>query len=138
MRDNGKTINLTGRRFGRLIVESRADDSYSSTGRKKINWNCVCDCGSHCVKSSRNLLNDHISSCGCLKSELLTERNKRSSTHGQSHSRLYSVWGGMLGRCRNINNQAYNMGQDILMCAKNGKLLSHLKRGLFHTDITTH
>lgn len=108
MRDNGKTLDLSGRKFGRLIVESRADDGYSSTGRRKINWNCVCDCGSHCVKSSRNLLSDHISSCGCLKSELLTERNKRSGTHGQSRSRLYSVWGGMLGRCRNTNNQAYD------------------------------
>lgn len=54
-------IDLAERRFGKLIVVSRA------LGRKS-RWNCVCDCGKTAVVTSANLKNGHTSSCGCLRS----------------------------------------------------------------------
>ena len=69
-------------------------------GRKHAN--CQCSCGT--VKKVRVT---HLgegphstSSCGCLRLETHT-------THGKKHSKLYSVWGGMLARCNNPNSKSY-------------------------------
>ena len=41
--------DLTGRRFGKLVVVSEAEPYISPTGVKRYAWNCVCDCGGKCV-----------------------------------------------------------------------------------------
>lgn len=69
-----KIVNdLTGKRFGRLVVEGYA-------GRRQyqhnyINqWNCVCDCGKRCLRVQRALLDPHVSSCGCQVRERMAAR----------------------------------------------------------------
>jgi hypothetical protein len=37
----GRLVDLTGGRFGKLIVVGRA----GRDNRKQVTWNCVCDCG---------------------------------------------------------------------------------------------
>lgn len=37
--------DLTGKRFGKLLVIGAAEPYISPTGKKKHAWNCVCDCG---------------------------------------------------------------------------------------------
>lgn len=37
--------DLTGKKFGRLIVLNRADDYISPNGNKFVQWLCQCDCG---------------------------------------------------------------------------------------------
>lgn len=64
-----KSVDLTGRRFGLLVGDSRADNSKS--GRSQ--WNCICDCQSGTGSKSRfvvrtdNLLSGKTTSCGCKK-----------------------------------------------------------------------
>ena len=36
----GELIDLTGKRFGRLMVIFRAPDTYTSGGHLKVNWFC--------------------------------------------------------------------------------------------------
>ena len=56
--------DLTGLRFGMLVVESRAEDL--QPGRPS--WNCRCDCGNTVKVSSTNLTRTHgTKSCGCLR-----------------------------------------------------------------------
>lgn len=38
-------IDLTGERFGRLVVIRRTADHYQPSGQKKRKWLCKCDCG---------------------------------------------------------------------------------------------
>ena len=52
--------DLTGKRFGKLVVESLA----VCGPRKK--WNCVCDCGSRHIARQNNLISGDARSCGCL------------------------------------------------------------------------
>ncbi len=56
--------DLTGRRFGRLTVRS-----YVGRRLYKHNyineWDCICDCGTACVRVQRALLDPGESSCGC-------------------------------------------------------------------------
>lgn len=83
-------LDLTNRKFGRLRAEYFAGD-----GR----WVCTCVCGGWaCLPSKRLLEAPNEVSCGCRARELAAAA---STTHGQRGSRTYSIWCGMLSRCRN-------------------------------------
>ena len=63
-----KVIDLTGRRFGRLVVLKRAppDSKYNNT---KALWLCQCDCGKIVTTIGINLRKGNTKSCGCLRKE---------------------------------------------------------------------
>ena len=87
----GEIEDLTGRRFGRLVVGSFADQ----VGRAS-RWFCHCDCGEVLLVRGASLKNGATSSCGCLRSEMLANRNE---THGLSRLPEYRVWKSMHARC---------------------------------------
>lgn len=82
-----RKIDLTGMRFGRLVVIREA-------GRKNghVAWLCRCDCGKEVVVSGDSLRNGRTQSCGCLQLE-------RSTTHGCTHEPWYPTYKGMMIRC---------------------------------------
>lgn len=110
---SGHLDDLTGRRFGRLVVIDRAEND--SRGRTR--WNCVCDCGKITTPMAAHLKRGTTQSCGCLARE---KSIKRNTTHGKTHSCLYSVWANMKDRCNNENNHAYKDygGRGIKVCAE--------------------
>lgn len=55
-------LDLTGKRFGRLIVQDR-----DQTINRRTRWRCLCDCGNIAVVGSRDLVARKTQSCGCLK-----------------------------------------------------------------------
>lgn len=67
-----KMNDLTGRRFGRVVVIGRAG---SSSGRISI-WRCRCDCGTEFNAYANNLKSGRTRSCGCLKAESNRHRIK--------------------------------------------------------------
>ena len=56
--------DLSGERFGRLLVLCRAPNRKKSTM-----WHCLCDCGSNVDVASTSLLGEHTKSCGCWGKE---------------------------------------------------------------------
>lgn len=81
-----KKKNLSGKRFGKLLVIGINQDRYNKellkTKKPHIYWKCICDCGNYTEVESSHLLNGHTSSCGCIKSlgeqkiaKLLKENN---------------------------------------------------------------
>ena len=58
----GKATNLTGGRFGKLVVLSRGQQ----TAQNKVRWLCRCDCGRAKEVISSRLMNGVTSSCGCM------------------------------------------------------------------------
>lgn len=114
----GKKIDLAGKRFGRLCVISMAAKR-SKTGR--IQWNCLCDCGTSCVISGYYLLRGSTSSCGCLQSEKSREKlRKLNTTHGMWNAPGYDIWNAMISRCNNPNNKRYcdYGGRGIRVCER--------------------
>ena len=103
--------DLTGQRFGRLVVIGRAGHSK----KREILWLCLCDCGKTTTVPGFNLRIGNTGSCGCLNSEMAKKRN---TTHGKSRSRLYGVWSGMRQRCCNPSSPRYFQygGRGILIC----------------------
>ena len=103
--------DLTGQRFGRLVVVERAENNMH---RKKC-WKCRCDCGSEHVIEESSLRSGATKSCGCIRVESLINR---STVHGKAKSRLYNVWKDMKRRCTNPNDCAYKRygGRGINIC----------------------
>jgi len=62
--------DISGQRFGRLLVVSRAPNSVSK-GRPsgRVMWNCICDCGKKKETYALNLLSGNCRSCGCVRIE---------------------------------------------------------------------
>lgn len=67
----GKFIDLTGQRFGKLIV-----NSYEGLIRNKPHWNCTCDCGKQVVVRGDQLKSGKTKSCGCFNTDYHKERYK--------------------------------------------------------------
>jgi hypothetical protein len=60
----GVTTDLTGRRYGNLLVVGSAPKEGAGTW-----WHCACDCGKSCVRSAQDLGKQTsvrgVHSCGC-------------------------------------------------------------------------
>lgn len=69
-------IDLTGQRFGRLVVKERAPNH----GREGTFWLCQCDCGKTAIVAGSKLRSGHTQSCGCLQRERTSKANKKFNT----------------------------------------------------------
>ena len=111
----GLRVNLSGRIFGRLLVESFA--GRDSKGRAE--WLCQCVCGSSQIVNGSNLVRGLSRSCGCFRAEVSAERK---ITHGQAgrgkRSPEYAAWSQMHTRCYNPNTIGYAQygGRGIVVC----------------------
>ncbi|AKG36065.1 hypothetical protein [Paenibacillus durus] len=63
-----KRIDLTGKRFGRLVVEKRSEKTIPSSPYKAF-WDCICDCGTRKAVEGYWLTSGNTQSCGCLKKD---------------------------------------------------------------------
>ena len=68
----GKFVDLTGQRFGRLVVINLL----TSKGAKRHKWLCKCDCGNECAVLGNSLAGGHTKSCGCLRKEVTSQLSK--------------------------------------------------------------
>lgn len=94
-------IDLTGLRFGKLIVIGKGENYCSPKGSIASQWYCQCDCGSEPVLLRRDsLTTGNTRSCGCLHEEVFV-------THHGGGTRLYQTYRNMLRRCYDKNCKAY-------------------------------
>lgn len=103
--------DLTGRRFGRLVVMRFHD--YNKYGQPR--WMCECDCKNISIVRGADLMHGKTISCGCLRRERIMEAKV---THGMSHSEIYAEYRNMKRRCYNeeAHNYKYYGGRGIKMC----------------------
>ena len=109
-----KINDLTGRRFGRLVVLNREKSKNGKTC-----WLCQCDCGNKKIIKTTHLISKNTISCGCYR----TEKHKKSITlfkkkHGLSKDRIYKILNGIKQRCLNKNSKIYKNygGRGITIC----------------------
>ena len=109
------TPDLTGLRFGRLLVLEATGESNAERSRL---WRCRCDCGHEAVVSTKSLRSGSTVSCGCRKLECSHENGLKNRTHGMKGTRLYRIWRGMKNRCyRKANSDYANYGgRGIQIC----------------------
>lgn len=109
-------IDLSSRRFGRLVAESFA----GVVGKGNARWRCLCDCGASVVVRSVSLRNGDTRSCGCLQREMSVERAMK---HGHAQGKVsptYISWANMIQRCTNEKNPEFidYGGRGITVCAR--------------------
>lgn len=56
--------DLSGQLFGKLLVLERAEDHISSSGRREVQYKCLCECGTTKVVKRKSLMNGHAKTCG--------------------------------------------------------------------------
>lgn len=105
--------NLTGQRFGRLVVESYAGQKPSGKQLATM-WNCKCDCGAVVTRAAKHL-GRGTASCGCLK---IQDAISRATTHGRTRTLEYRSWSMMKNRCLNARSADYPEygGRGITVC----------------------
>ena len=98
-------LNLKGQMFGRLTVICEAEPKICGA-RAFTQWICQCACGASVTTYGNGLRSGHVKSCGCLKSELTSQRNQKHEK-GVIDSNIYKIWKTMRSRCENKNSQVY-------------------------------
>jgi hypothetical protein len=94
--------DITGMRFGKLVVLSRATNYENGMSR----WNCLCDCGGLAIVGSHRLRSSKTANCGCCKRTTKTHGHaNRPIIHGTrakgKTSKTYNSWRAMRSRCLN-------------------------------------
>lgn len=110
----GKFIDLTGQRFGRLIVIEKAENSKTKYGTV-IKWLCKCDCGNTRIVPTGELKKGRCKHCGCLKVKDLT---------GKRFNRLIVI--------QRVKNNKHNSAMWECQCDCGGKTITssaHLNSG---------
>jgi hypothetical protein len=59
-----KRIEMTGQRFGSLVVIGESDQSNGG----RLLWDCVCDCGGTRAVAGSSLRSGRTKTCGCRNS----------------------------------------------------------------------
>lgn len=72
----GKIVDITGRRFGRLVVIGDSGERR----QRKVLWKCRCDCGGECLAIGYQLKNGTVQSCKCLQNERRIQTGLRNGT----------------------------------------------------------
>lgn len=109
--------DLTGQRFGRLVVLGEA-----ARGRgNEIRYHCVCDCGNTTVTYRNSLMSGRAKSCGCYNKDQQAERlskELRKYDRPTREDRLYKVWKGMRERCFYAKHKGFKYygGRGITVC----------------------
>lgn len=100
---------LIGKTFGLLTVEDFAGTHH----KRGFEFKCKCKCGNYVIRSAssirRIIKNSTNSSCGCEK------YGGSPPTHGETKTRLYTIWDGMKERCKDKKNKRYG-GRGITIC----------------------
>lgn len=109
-----RLIDLSGQRFFRLLVTSRAGRRSGSTA-----WNCRCDCGRDVVVLGENLKSGNSRSCGCLHDELYAARvEAHGATIAGKKTPEHIIWSHIKTRCLNQKAREYPNygGRGITIC----------------------
>lgn len=94
--------------FLTVIGEERDKDN-------RLIFVCRCDCGNIKRIQYQHVLSGKVKSCGCKHNQLCSETSKH---HGETGTRLYRIWRGMIGRCYYPTSDNYKNygGRGISVC----------------------
>jgi hypothetical protein len=107
MRTGPKVMDLSGRRFGRLVVIGMVEAGNDAARTRR--WLCLCECGNHAVKSFDSLMRaTGNSGCRiCFGLFQAKQHRKHGATVGLKKTPLWICWRSMRQRCRDPNLKAY-------------------------------
>lgn len=112
-------IDLTGQRFGKLLVLSPAPNVNGRTA-----WLCRCDCGTNAVKITKYLRNGDTTSCGCAGKHVYETKHGLANKIPEHY-----IWKQMRRRCNSPRVKDYPRygGRGIRVCKRWESFAAFLK-----------
>lgn len=106
--------DMTGLRFGRLLVIERAPTENRPHHATAASWKCLCDCGNVTVLLGNVIRRGNTKSCGCLHRDSCRER---ATKHESRNTGAYRSWSAAKTRCFNRNGTNWKQygGRGITM-----------------------
>lgn len=97
-------IDLTGQRFGRLVVLREIENYISAGGSKYRQWECQCDCGNVVNVLQTSLRKGATKSCGCLQdvfrnTDLSGQRFGQLTVLGKQEAETAALSGNTTWKC---------------------------------------
>lgn len=118
-----KADDLTGKRFGKLVVVGDPRRYTANNQQVRTYWHCACDCTGESFVSASSLKRGLTNSCGCDMRVVLM-------THGlvQLCIRTYNSWNSMTHRCTNPKYSNYDLygGSGVLICERWGQYVNFI------------
>jgi hypothetical protein len=105
-------VDITGKKFGRLLVTRRGPNS----SRRAAQWWCVCECGKEVLRRGDKLWTNKSPSCGC---ERWRKHGETKGPRGsRSRTKEYRAWWAMIARCTYPSQTNYTLygGRGITVC----------------------
>ena len=109
---SARFVDLTGRRFGKLVAVEFVGFKQFATERKRM-WRCQCDCGKEITTAAMYLNGGSTNSCGCIV-------GKHKRTHGATGTPEFMAWTAMKQRCENPKLKGFKDygGRGIKVCER--------------------
>lgn len=109
-------VDRRGTRYGKLVCIEPTEKRQSGS----VVWRCKCDCGNEAFVSSKSLVTGKISSCGCIKREMM--RARATDHTGMRYGKLVAIeplenrqGGGVVWRCRcDCGNEVFVRGNFLV------------------------
>ena len=120
--------NLEGNRYGKLIVIQKT----AKRSNGYVLWKCKCDCGRYAEVISRHLKSGNTKSCGCLKLEMVGDKNPHYNANLTYEERIknrYELGGGSSVRWSKQVMERDNYTCQVCGDNKGGNLNSHHLNG---------
>ena len=83
----GLLIDITGKKFGRLLAIGRIEND----GRGESRWLCKCDCGNESVVLGSHLRSGRTVSCGCYSKEVASNHVRAMRISPNSRRIIYPL-----------------------------------------------
>jgi len=82
-------------------------------GKNKMRYGLfLCDCGAEFETRVSRVKNGTTKSCGCYQKKTASDARKKSTTHGDTGTKLHNRWMGMIARCYQKSSSSYkNYGE---------------------------
>lgn len=123
-RDRRKSVDLSGRRFGKLTVLHQLDRE-EFRGKGKF-YRCLCDCGRESEVSAHSLLTGNTKSCGC------------GNGYGHRRKKLFAEVTGSVPRQSEsvifLDGDTANIAADNMMAVSRKAYSQMWKNGLLTSD----
>lgn len=117
-----KINDLTGQRFGKLLVLERAENDKFG----KTRWLCQCDCGNQKIITGASLSRGLTTSCGCNRKEKIQAYNEQHTQDETGHK-----YGRLTVLYRDLNPQNQKDGRAMWVCqCECGKTITVMGKSL--------
>lgn len=113
----GAMIDLTGQRFGRLVVVEAFRPRQAS-----LRWRCRCDCGGEATVMGANLTSGNQVSCGCYRREMASRIGRQNVHHFDGKRNRHEVT--YQGRTQSVTEWANELK------LPRARMYYHLNKGL--------